>query len=219
MTRAPKGLFISLEGPDGCGKTTQARAVQKELAQQGVKSILTREPGGTPLGEAIREMLLSPSSCGMSPRTEMLLYAASRAQHVDEVVRPHLEAGVSVICDRFIDSSLVYQGVGLALGMDQVLEVNLVATGGLLPDLTIVLYQSASKARERLNMKLSKTKTTTDRIESRDFVYQERVAEGYLRLAELFPRRVVLLNADDSVEEITRGIMSKVHQLERGDRQ
>jgi len=169
------------------------------------------------LGEAIREMLLSSASSGMSPRTEMLLYAASRAQHVDEVIRPQLAAGVTVISDRFVDSSLVYQGLGLSLGMEQVLAVNLAATGGLLPDLTVVLYLSASEARARLNMKLSQTKATTDRIESRDVAYQERVAEGYRRLGELFPQRVVLLNADDSVEGITRGIMDKIHQLERGD--
>jgi len=217
MTNLPRGLFISLEGPDGCGKTTQALAVQRELAQRGTQAILTREPGGTMLGEAIREMLLSSASSGMSPRTEMLLYAASRAQHVDEVIRPQLAAGVTVISDRFVDSSLVYQGLGLSLGMEQVLAVNLAATGGLLPDLTVVLYLSASEARARLNMKLSQTKATTDRIESRDVAYQERVAEGYRRLGELFPQRVVLLNADDSVEGITRGIMDKIHQLERGD--
>jgi len=213
-----RGLFISLEGPDGCGKTTQALAIARELRLRGTEVFLTREPGGTKLGEAIREMLLSEENSQMSPRTEMLLYAASRAQHVDEVIRPRLKAGTWVISDRFIDSSLVYQGLGLSLGVEQVLSVNLAATAGLLPDLTIVLNLGAAKARERLLKKLKKGGLRLDRIESRELAYQEKVTAGYEDLAQMFPGRVVLFDADDAPERITHDIMKAIHQLERGER-
>jgi len=212
-----RGMFISLEGPDGCGKTTQALAIARELRLQGKEVLLTREPGGTKLGEAIREMLLSQANSQMSPRTEMLLYAASRAQHVDEVIAPTLQAGTWVISDRFIDSSLIYQGLGLALGVEQVLAVNLAATAGLLPDLTIVLNLGVAKSRERLLKKLKKKGLSLDRIESRELAYQEQVAAGYHELKQMFPMRVVLFDADHAPELITHDIMRVIHQLERGE--
>ncbi|MBT9136700.1 MAG: Thymidylate kinase [Firmicutes bacterium] len=218
MMKMSRGLFITLEGPDGCGKTTQALALERELTQEGKRVLLTREPGGTKLGEAVREMLLSPESGLMSPRTEMLLYAASRAQHVDEIIRPQLAAGACVISDRFIDSSLVYQGIGLSLGVAEVLAVNLAATGGLMPDLTIVLCLDAPQARERLHKKLKQGRMAIDRIESRDLAYQEKVAAGYRSICQMFPERVVLIDANAAPESITRGIMNQIHQLERGER-
>ena len=202
MTR---GLFISLEGPDASGKTTQVRGITAALAARGIKYILTREPGGTELGECVRDMLLSHRYPLMSKRTEMLLYAASRAQHVDEVIRPSLQDGKYVICDRFIDSSLIYQGLGLGLGIEEVFKVNMVATEGLLPDLTIVLNLSAEQSLDRLS-----SKGELDRIESRSLSYHQSVSEGYQRLYELFPNRVVSFDGRLPAEVITRAIMEKI---------
>lgn len=200
-----KGLFISLEGLDGSGKTTQVRGITAALAARGINFVLTREPGGTELGECVRDMLLSHRYPLMSKRTEMLLYAASRAQHVDEVIRPSLQEGKYVICDRFIDSSLIYQGLGLGLGIEEVFKVNMVATEGLLPDLTIVLGLSAEQSLERLA-----GKGELDRIESRSLSYHQSVSEGYRRLRELFPHRVVSFDGSLAAEDITRAIMEKI---------
>lgn len=213
-----RGLFITLEGADGCGKTTQAHALKRELEAQGKTVVLTREPGGTHLGEAIRDMLLSFKHTNMAARTEMLLYAASRAQHVEEVIRPHLASGAYVICDRFIDSSLVYQGLGLGLGVDDVYTVNLLATGGVLPDLTVVLELSAESAARRLRAKLESAKEQPDRIESRGLEYHRKVACGYGQLRNMFPDRVVVFDAECTPEAITRDIIDIIHHLERGGR-
>lgn len=213
-----RGLFISLEGADGCGKTTQAYALKRALEAQGKAVVLTREPGGTLLGESIREMLLSFKHANMAARTEMLLYAASRAQHVEEVIRPAKNAGAYVICDRFIDSSLVYQGMGLGLGVDDVYTVNLLATGGFLPDLTVVLELSAESAARRLRDKLARAGEQPDRIESRGLDYHCKVAAGYGALGNMFPDRVVVFDAEGTPEAITRDIINKIHHLERGGR-
>ena len=200
-----KGLFISFEGPDASGKTTQVQSVVAALNAQGIEFVVTREPGGTELGECVRDMLLSHRYPHMSKRSEMLLYAASRAQHVDELIRPSLEQGKYVICDRFIDSSLIYQGLGLGLGVDEVFKVNMVATGGLLPDLTIVLGLTAEQSLERLA-----GKGELDRIESRSLSYHQAVSEGYKQLDELFPNRVVSFDGRLPAEVITRAIMEKI---------
>lgn len=210
-----RGLFISLEGPDGCGKTTQARALEQELRRHGQAVVFTREPGGTALGEVIRDMLLSFRHTNMSARTEMLLYAASRAQHVEEVIRPHLLAGTYVICDRFIDSSLVYQGLGLGLPLGDVYSVNLVAVQGCLPDLTVVFQVSEPSACARLQDKQAQG---PDRIEARGLEYARRVAAGYAELAYMFPERIVEIDAERDPAVITRDIIEKIRTLERGGR-
>ncbi len=213
-----RGLFISLEGPDGCGKTTQAQALGHELRQQGKAVLFTREPGGTALGEIIRDMLLSHRHTDMSARAEMLLYAASRAQHVEEVILPHLRSGTFVICDRFIDSSLVYQGLGLGLPLEDVYGVNLVAVQGCLPDLTVVFKVSVASACARLQTKQAETASGPDRIESRGLPYITKVAEGYSQLAAMFPGRIVEVDAERDPTSITRDIIEKIHALERGVR-
>ncbi|KAF0195593.1 MAG: thymidylate kinase [Bacillota bacterium] len=200
-----KGMFISFEGPDASGKTTQVRGITAALTARGLSFVVTREPGGTELGECVRDMLLSHRYPIMSKRTEMLLYAASRAQHVDEIIRPNLAEGKYVICDRFIDSSLIYQGLGLDLGIEDVFKVNMVATDGLLPDLTIVLGLSAEQSLERLA-----GKGELDRIESRSLSYHQKVSEGYRRLYELFPNRVVSFDGRLPAEVITRAIIEKI---------
>lgn len=202
MTR---GLFISLEGLDGSGKTTQVSGITAALSARGISFVVTREPGGTGLGECVRDMLLSHRFPEMSKLTEMLLYAASRAQHVNELIRPSLQDGKCVICDRFIDSSLIYQGLGLGLGIEEVYKVNMLATEGLLPDLTIILGLSAEQSLKRLA-----GKGELDRIESRSRSYHEIVSDGYRSLSELFPNRVVSFDGSLAAEDITRAIMEKI---------
>jgi dTMP kinase len=166
------GRFIALEGGDGCGKSTQARLLAEALGAR-----LTREPGGTPAGERMREIVLDPSTGDLDLRSEVLLYAASRAEHVAKVIRPALEAGEDVVCDRFVSSSLAYQGYGRRLPVDEVAYVNDWGTGGLRPDLTILVDVSEAVAAERLGTEL-------DRLEAVGDGFHERVAEGYRALAE-----------------------------------
>lgn len=203
-----KGLFITFEGLDASGKTTQVKSLTQALEARGIEYILTREPGGTELGETLRDMLLSHRYTGMSKRAEMLLYAASRAQHVEELIRPSLLAGKYVICDRFIDSSLVYQGLGLGLGIEDVYKVNMLAIESLLPDLTIVLELSAEQSLQRLEVRGG-----LDRIESRSLEYHQRVSEGYRQLKKLFPERIVSFDGSLSPGDITRAIMEKIEAL------
>ncbi len=210
-----RGLFISLEGPDGCGKTTQAQALLRELRLQGKTVLFTREPGGTALGEVIRDILLSYRHANMCSRAEMLLYAASRAQHVEEVILPHLRDGTFVICDRFIDSSLVYQGLGLGLPLTDVYGVNLVAVQGCLPDLTVTFRVSVASACARLRAKQAETASGPDRIEARGIPYLTKVVAGYGQLAAMFPERIVEIDAERDPASVTRDIIEKIHTLER----
>jgi dTMP kinase len=211
-----RGFFISLEGPDGCGKTTQAELLRDSMEKAGRRCWLTREPGGTDLGESIRDLLLSFTHTTMSPRAEMLLYAASRAQHVDEHIRPKLHQGITVISDRFIDSSLIYQGLGLGLSIEDVWQVNLIATGGLLPDLTVVLELDPWESAKRLEEKLRQTKGHRDRIESRDEGFHQVVSSGYSRLGQMFPDRVLALDARTPVRETTQLILNHINKREGG---
>jgi dTMP kinase len=165
------GRFIALEGGDGCGKSTQARLLAEHL---GVP--VTREPGGTPAGERMREIVLDPATGELDLRSEVLLYAASRAEHVAKVIRPALEAGQDVVCDRFIASSLAYQGYGRELVVDEVAYVNDWGTGGLRPDLTILVDVPVEVAAERMGTEL-------DRLEAVGDEFHKRVAEGYRELA------------------------------------
>lgn len=189
-----RGMFITFEGIEGCGKSTQVDLLRKHLTALGHEVLVTREPGGCPIGEKVRDILLDPGNSGMTPLTELLLYEASRAQHVAGVIRPALEAGVTVISDRFYDASTAYQGHARGLGADKVKELNLVATGGLKPDLTIVLDLPASEGLRRLGRDL-------DRIESEAIDFHEKVRNGYIELARKDPDRVKVVDSSGTIEE------------------
>jgi dTMP kinase len=209
----PLGLFITLEGPDGCGKSTQLQLLGDALKERQIDHWITREPGGTSIGEQIREILLSPENTTISPRAEMLLYAASRAQHVDEAIRPRLAAGVTVVSDRYIDSSLVYQGLGLGLGIDMVWQVNMIAIDALLPDLTVVLELNEDEAAARLERKLLEANEGRDRIEARSKDYHKLVSAGYNRLKEMFPGRVMAIDARVPPEQTVEKILSRITDM------
>lgn len=186
-------MFVSFEGLDGCGKTTQARLLAGALAADGVEVVLTREPGGTPLGEQVRDLVLHGDH--VAPWAEAALYAASRAQHVVEVIRPALERGATVVCDRYLDSSVAYQGGGRGLGVDAVLELNLAAVEGLLPDRTVLVEVDVGTA-------LSRVGDERDRIEQAGGAFWPVVAETYRELAARFPERYVVVDGRLPVEEL-----------------
>jgi len=197
------GRFISLEGVDGSGKSTQASMLADALRERGHDVVAVREPGGTALGEDIRDIVLGPDA--MSPWAEALLFAAARAQLVTDVLRPALEAGKWVVADRFLDSSLAYQGTARGLGIDQVVQVNAPGIGDCMPDLTIVLDIVPSSASDRRAGRAS-----VDRIEGEGEALQEAVAGGYREVARLFPERVALISAAGSLDEVHTRVLAAV---------
>ncbi|MBE0465624.1 MAG: dTMP kinase [Candidatus Desulforudis sp.] len=199
-----RGAFIVFEGIDGVGKTTQLFTLFHELRGRSRKVVLTREPGGTPVGEAIRRVLLDAENQEMTPETEALLYAAARAQFVSKVVRPTLERGEVVLSDRFVDSSLAYQGYGRGLDLEKLAQVNMLATGGLRPDLTILLDMPVVTALGRLEV------GRRDRLELEDTDFYDRVRRGYRRLASADPGRYLVLDADREVEVLAAAVMERV---------
>jgi len=194
-------VFITFEGQDGAGKTTQAELLVEWLRADGVEVISTREPGGTPLGEAIRDVVLH--GLEMTPWAEATLFASARAEHVERVIRPALERGAWVVCDRYIDSSIVYQGIARGLGVEQVLDLNRMVTGGLEPARTFVLVLGADAARGRQSGCL-------DRIEREDAAFRAVVSDGYRQLVMLFPERVTLLDGSESPEAIAERVREQV---------
>jgi len=197
-------MFITFEGVDGSGKSTQARLCEEYLRSLGREVVATREPGGTELGERVRELVLNGPQ--MTPWAEAALFAASRAEHAEEVIRPALERGADVVCDRFIDSSLAYQGIVRGLGLDRVLELNLTVLGGLLPDRTFVLAVDAAAAGARREGK-------PDRIEREGDDFQAEVGRAYAELAGRFPERVELLDGALPSEEIAAAVRERVKGL------
>lgn len=189
------GMFITVEGPDGSGKTTQLNLLVEALSNKGYEVVVTREPGGTTVGNSIREVLLSPEHHEMTPRVEMMLYAASRAQNVDQIIRPALAKGAVVLCDRFVDASIAYQGYGLQYDMDQIESLNEWATSGITPDVTFLFDLTPQRAQERM-----KDRGQLDRIESRDQAFHQRVYDGFHALLNKYPERMILIDADQSVE-------------------
>jgi dTMP kinase len=196
-------MFISLEGLDGSGKTTQARLLGERLTAEGVDVLLTREPGGTPLGEEIRNLVLHGEH--VAPWAEAALYAASRAQHVEQVIRPALARGATVICDRYVDSSVVYQGVARGLGLERVLELNLAAVEGLMPDRTVLIEIGVDVAAERMG-----STAKLDRLEREGDGFHERVASAYLELASRFPDRYVVVDGSRAPEQIAEEIHERL---------
>ena len=207
-----RGLFITLEGGDGAGKSTQIRNIERFFTEKGLVVVHTREPGGTAISEKLRDILLDRSNSEMTAVTEMLIYAASRAQHVRELVVPALERGEIVICDRFVDSSVAYQAYGRELG-DMVADVNRYATGGLSPDITFWLDIDPEAGRAR-----AAKAGELDRLELEKSDFHYRVYDGYRSLAEREPGRVKRIDASDTVENICRDIYSYLETLceERG---
>ena len=200
------GLFVAFEGGDGAGKSTQARALADSLRAAGHEVVLTREPGGTPAAEAIRHVVLTPDYSGLDERSETLLYAASRAEHVARLVRPALERGAVVITDRYIDSSIAYQGVGRGLGPDVVGEINLWATRGLLPDLTVLLDVDAGAGLARIS-------SAPDRLEAEPEEFHASVVEAFRALAAGDPDRYLVLPAHGELRAIADRIAARVDLL------
>ncbi len=201
------GIFITLEGGDGAGKTTQAELLSGWLAERGLEVVRTREPGGTSLGVALRDLLLHGGE--VSDRAEALLYAADRAQHVAEVVRPALERGAAVVQDRYIDSSLAYQGAGRPLDPTEVRRLSEWASEGLWPQVTVLLDVSTKVAASRRDASGERA----DRLESEADEFHQRVRERFLDLARQDPERFLVLDASDAVDEIHTAIVKRVAPL------
>ena len=197
-----KGLFITFEGGDGCGKTTQIKLLDEYLRAKGYKTLLTREPGAKGLGEKIREILLNYDG-EVSPRCESFLFLADRAQNVDCIIRPALADGTIVICDRHTDSSVAYQGYGRGLDIDRIKKLNLLATDGLVPDLTIVLDVDVETSQARVG-------SEKDRMESAGIEFFERVRNGYLEIAKQEPERVKVVDSKQSIEDIHKQILELI---------
>jgi dTMP kinase len=194
-------MFVTFEGLDGSGKSTQTQLLAARLEAVGQEVVVTREPGGTELGERIRDLVLHGGH--VSPWAEALLYAASRAQHVDEVIKPALERGASVVCDRYIDSSAAYQGVARGLGLERVLDLNLTAVGGLMPDRTFLLQLDPADVPSRLDRE-------HDRLESEGDAFRALAASGYRDLAARFPDRIVVLDGTRAADELAEEVYDVV---------
>ncbi len=200
-----RGKFITFEGSEGCGKSTQSKLLHRYLKANGHDVVYLREPGGTKISEKIRKILLDARNTGMDVQCEMLLYMASRAQIVTEIIRPSLKQGKIVICDRFLDSTLAYQGYGLGMDKTLIRSIGYFATGGLKPDLTIFLDLPVEKG---LNVR----KRAKDRIEQRSIDYHKRVRRGYLMLAKIEPKRIKIVKVAKekaATQENIRSIIKK----------
>lgn len=196
-----KGLFITIEGNDGSGKSTVIQSLKEQLAKLNLEVCYTREPGGSYVAEKIREVILDNDNIAMDDKTEALLYAASRRQHLKETVFPALEEGKIVVCDRFIDSSLTYQGIARGLGVDEVLNMNMFATEGFMPHLTIYLLVDPKIGLERKSHQKE-----LDRLEHEKLEFHEKVYNGYLMLADRFKDRVRIVNGNVTIEEECKAV-------------
>ncbi|HEX7588874.1 MAG TPA: dTMP kinase [Anaerolineae bacterium] len=202
-------LFITFEGPDGSGKTTQSRLLAEYLESRGMAVLHTREPGGTAISEQIREVILTTRNQSIGDETEALLYSAARAQIVSELIRPALKAGKIVVCDRYADSTMAYQGYGLGLDMAALRAITQFATGGLTPELTFYVDVPVEMGLARRH------RGETNRLDLKDQVYHARVREGFLIMAQAEPQRWIVIDGTRSVDEVQEEIRNKFeHKLE-----
>ena len=205
-----RGYLITFEGSEGSGKTTQVNRIAERFEKHNHEVLVTREPGGTPIGEEIRRILMH-EECGkaMKPETELLLFAASRAQLVREVIRPAIEKGQIVLCDRFLDSTTVYQGVGRRIASEPVQLINTFAVGSLMPDVTVILDLPAEVGLERAR---HRAREMPDRMEQENIEFYRKVREGYLVLAKALPGRFIVVDATKSVEEVEETIWENLRK-------
>jgi dTMP kinase len=208
-----RGLFVTFEGIDGCGKTTQLALLSERLREAGHHVVETVEPGGTAAGRAIRAILLDPKHNALMARTELLLYFASRAQNVTEVILPALKRGAIVLCDRFTDSTIVYQGAGRGLDQPTILELHRIACGDIFPDLTILMDIDAETSLGRARWRNLETGSEETRMDDEDGAFFERVRAGYLRLAATEPKRIRVVDARGSVDAVAGNIWKEVNAL------
>jgi len=208
------GWFITLEGPDGCGKTTQTTLLADHLRELGFDVLQTREPGGTAIGDQIREVLHSLENKAMHPRAEVLLYAASRAQHVEQVIRPHVAGGGVVLCDRYADSTMAYQGYGHQLDLDHLKQLTAFATGGLWPDLTLYFDIDAEEGLRRRQAAVRDEGAEWNRLDDYALAFHRRVRQGYKQLIAQQPERWIVLDGSGPVEavqeEVRREVMARL---------
>ena len=207
-----RGRFITIEGPDGCGKATQPELLVKAPREEGRGVIVTREPGGTRVGEEIRSLVLSAKFKEMRPLTELLLMSASRSQHVLEKIAPALKEGKIIVCSRFTDATIAYQGYGRGFDIPLIEKVNVIATTGVWPDLTIILDIDVREGLRRA-IKTDKAEARSgegDRLESEEIGFHERVRAGYLEVAKKYPARVKVIDASGTIEEVRAAVMKEV---------
>jgi len=202
------GLFITLEGIDGCGKSTQREMLAEQLKRRGFEIVVTREPGGSVIGEGIRQLLVSDASVHIASTTELLLYVAARAQHVAELIRPSVDAGRIVISDRYTDSTVAFQGYGRGLDLDVIERLNRFATGGLKPDLTIVFDLDPNTARSRSGSR--PVGGLLGAFDEQHADFHARMRAGYLRMAQNEPSRIRVVDASGSADETHAQVMSVV---------
>jgi dTMP kinase len=204
----PIGRFITLEGPDGAGKTMQAQRLAESLRDEGLRVVLTREPGGTPLGERIRDLLLDPTAPGHGPQVDALLFNAARAQHVAELIRPALAQGAVVVCDRFVDSTLAYQGYGGGLDVEELARVSAWASDGLVPDLTILLDLPVDAGLARRAGGPAAGRTRFEDEARHDRAFHERVRAGFLALAAREPDRWRIVDAARDADTVAADVLA-----------
>lgn len=207
MEELDRGVFITFEGIEGCGKSTQAKMLYKHLIEKGCAVLATREPGSTNIGRVIRETLLTTKYAEMDPRTELLLFAACRAQHVQELVKPALAAGKTVVCDRYTDSTLAYQAYGRGLPFVEVERISDWAAAGVVPDLTFLLDLPVETGLKRI------AENQLDRIERADRAFHGRVRGGFLALAGMYPERFRVLDAAREPKDVQRDVTTAVDKL------
>jgi dTMP kinase len=205
-------MFITFEGPEGSGKSTQIRKVGEWFRDQGRECVVTKEPGGTPISDRIRAILLDSAATGMDAMTELLLYAASRRQHVVEVIRPALQRGTTVFCDRYTDATLAYQGYGRLLDLDRLQTLNAWATDGVKPDLTLLFDLDEEMGLARAHARNADMTVDEGRFELEDLRFHRRVREGYLSLAAAEPARFAIVDGSGSIDEVFARTLDTLRQ-------